>query len=415
MLRGLLSQNNVEPTTGRAPCCKTKPHSPSDRNAGRPATTWLDLKMFNKSRAGHAGGFSTITTALLAHSERAPDKLAFRVIDRHADDMDRVTYGELFERACSFAAQMSTASRPGARVVLALPTGVDFLVGLFGCLLSGRIAVPSAYPQAGTLEAFERIVLDCDAEVIVAEDDRLTSVSESLSMRRIVTPQQMAGGSKRIPHAPDRGSPAILQYSSGSTRQPRAVIVTHGNVAANHSMITERFGHSGCSDFVSWLPLYHDMGLIGAVIQPAMLGSTSTLMSPAQFSRRPRLWLEAITRYRAHTSGGPDAAYRLCVQAIKPGDLDGLDLSHWAVAYNGAEPVRLDTLHAFASVFGAVGFRSQAFLPCYGLAEATLSSRARISNSARSDQPGASPTVGPEAEGVTHRDRGPGKLCTGSC
>lgn len=347
-----------------------------------------------------SAAFPTITAALLAHYERKPDKIAFRILDRHADDLDRVTYGELFERACNFAAQITTASRPGARIVLALPTGVDFLVGLFGCLLSGRIAVPSAYPQAGALEAFERIVLDCDAEVIVAEPDRLTSLSENVSMRRVVTPQQMAGGSKRIVHAPDPGSPAVLQYSSGSTRQPRAVIVTHGNIAANHGMISDRFGHSGCSDFVSWLPLYHDMGLIGAVIQPVMLGSTSTLMSPAQFSRRPRLWLEAITRYRAHTSGGPDSSYRLCVQAIKPGDLGGLDLSHWAVAYNGAEPVRLDTLRAFTSMFGAAGFRPQAFLPCYGLAEATLFVAGSHFDPARSDEPGALPTVGSEAKGL---------------
>lgn len=165
---------------------------------------------------------------------------------------------------------------------------------------------------------------------------------------------------------------AILQYTSGSTRTPRGVMLTHANLLHNSAVISDCFGHSEQSRGVIWLPHYHDMGLIGGILQTLFTGLEVTLMAPAAFVQRPRRWLEAITRYGGTTSGGPNSAYELCLRAIPPNQRNGLDLSTWDLAFNGAEPVRPQTLQAFTEAFGACGFRGEAFYPCYGLAEASL-------------------------------------------
>ncbi|MGH9362673.1 MAG: fatty acyl-AMP ligase, partial [Thermoanaerobaculia bacterium] len=149
-------------------------------------------------------------------------------------------------------------------------------------------------------------------------------------------------------------------------------MVTHGNLLHNEAMIAAAFGQSASSVIVGWLPLYHDMGLIGNVLQPLFVGATCILMSPTDFLQQPWRWLDAISRYRASTSGGPNFAYELCVQKIGAEQRAGLDLSSWEVAFNGAEPVRHDTMERFARAFSPCGFRREAFYPCYGLAEATL-------------------------------------------
>ncbi|HWN41215.1 MAG TPA: amino acid adenylation domain-containing protein, partial [Thermoanaerobaculia bacterium] len=174
------------------------------------------------------------------------------------------------------------------------------------------------------------------------------------------------------PPAVGPDSLAFLQYTSGSTSTPKGVRVTHGNLIANERAIQHACGQSEESVVVGWLPLYHDMGLIGNVLQPLWCGATCVLMSPLSFLQRPRRWLDAIDRFRGTTSGGPDFAYSLCVRKIPPADREGLDLSSWRVAFNGAEPVRAATLDAFAEAFASSGFRREAFYPCYGLAEATL-------------------------------------------
>ena len=168
------------------------------------------------------------------------------------------------------------------------------------------------------------------------------------------------------------GDLAFLQYTSGSTATPRGVMVTHGNLLANSAMIRSCFGSDRATRGVSWLPLFHDMGLIGAVIQPIYCGGMTTLLSPVAFLQRPIRWLRAISETRGTISGGPDFAYDLCCRKITDEQKRGLDLSSWSVAFNGAEPVRAETLDRFAEAFAGCGFRREAFLPCYGLAEATL-------------------------------------------
>ncbi len=165
---------------------------------------------------------------------------------------------------------------------------------------------------------------------------------------------------------------AMIQYTSGSTSQPRGVVVSHDNLMQNQRMICESFGHNQETVVVGWLPLFHDMGLIGNVMQPIYLGATAVLMSPMTFLMRPKLWLIAISEYGGTTSGGPDFCYRHCVQKLSAEDLSGIDLSSWRVAFNGSEPVRAQTMTQFAKTFARCGFRHEAFFPCYGLAEATL-------------------------------------------
>jgi acyl-CoA synthetase (AMP-forming)/AMP-acid ligase II len=175
-------------------------------------------------------------------------------------------------------------------------------------------------------------------------------------------------------HPPDvsANSLALVQYTSGSTGQPKGVMISHGNLLHNQRMIQAAFGHSEKSVGVGWLPLFHDMGLIGNVIQPIYLGTSFTLLSPLAFIQKPVRWLRAISRYRGTTSGGPNFAYDLCARKVTPEQAAGLDLSSWDVAFVGAEPVRAQTLARFAAAFEPHGFRPQALYPCYGLAEATL-------------------------------------------
>jgi acyl-CoA synthetase (AMP-forming)/AMP-acid ligase II len=165
---------------------------------------------------------------------------------------------------------------------------------------------------------------------------------------------------------------AFLQYTSGSTATPKGVMVSHGNLLHNEAIIQQAFAQTSESVIVSWLPLYHDMGLIGNVLQPLYVGAHSVLMSPVAFLQSPFRWLKAISHYRATTSGGPNFAYDLCVRKITEEQKAGLDLSSWQLAFNGAEPIRAETLDRFAKAFASCGFRREAFFPCYGLAEATL-------------------------------------------
>ena len=270
------------------------------------------------------------------------------------------------------------------RALLLYPPGLDFVAAFFGCLYAGVIAVPS-YPPAPSRPGrgqprLKAILEDCSPRFVLTTEAlaaRVASLREELpglAECEVIVTESIPEALAESWQAPEIGPETIafLQYTSGSTSDPKGVMVSHGNLAHNEEVIREACGHDERSTFVSWLPIYHDMGLIGGVLQPLWVGAACVLMAPVAFLQRPVRWLRAIAKWRAHTSGAPDFAYDLCARKVTPEQLEGLDLSSWRVAFDGAEPVRAHTLEVFVDAFGPAGFRPEAFFPCYGLAEATL-------------------------------------------
>ncbi len=294
-----------------------------------------------------------------------------------------LTYGELEQEAIVIAARLqSLGIAPGERALLLYPAGLEYIAAFFGCLYAGVVAVPSYPPmEVRTDRRLRAILADAQPSVVLSTTKILDQImSEFAYTAERAQPHQLAtdsisdnslGETWREPELFGR-SLAFLQYTSGSTNTPKGVMVSHGNLLHNERMIKMGFQSTEKTVIVSWLPLFHDMGLIGAMLQPLYLGTPCILMSPMAFLRKPARWLEAISRYRATISGGPNFAYELCARKLASERSLNIDLSGWEIAFNGAEPVRADTLERFAAVFNRYGFRKEAFYPCYGLAEATL-------------------------------------------
>jgi 8-amino-7-oxononanoate synthase len=293
----------------------------------------------------------------------------------------RMTYGDLERRSLAIAAHLQSHLSPGERVLLLYPPGIEFPAAFFGCLCAGMVAVPAYPPHSNQL------LTNLGAAV---SDSGITAVLTTASMReeyrrqsnRIprltalkwiptdAVPDEMATAWQEPPIDPD--AIAVLQYTSGSTGSPKGVMMSHGNLLHNSSVIQAIFKNSPSTRGIMWLPPYHDMGLIGGILQPVYAGADAIFLSPVHFIQKPLRWLMAISRYKATTSGGPNFAYDLCARKITPEEKSGLDLSSWEVAFIGAEPVRGETLLRFAAAFETCGFRQKAYLPCYGLAETTL-------------------------------------------
>ncbi|BBC38998.1 Peptide synthetase [Streptomyces graminofaciens] len=336
----------------------------------------------------------TLVELLTAHASNHPDRIAYRYLVTGDSDgeVQEISYGRLADRSRAVAAWLQDRGLAGSRAMLLHPPGLEFISSYLGCLAAGVVAVPGVPPQGRSrnhraLTRMKRLMADADTKVILGGREVLTALgtmAENLPELADITcvatediPDELAASWREPDLTAD--SVAFLQYTSGSTSAPRGVVVTHGNLLDNGRVIAERMGHTpdvieeyGHEVFVSWLPVYHDMGLIGPVLNAFQLGVTSTLFSPLHFLQQPGRWLEAVSRYRPHTSGGPNFAYELCLKHATPELLDGLDLSSWKVAFNGAEPVRAATLRRFAETFAPAGFRREALYPCYGLAEATL-------------------------------------------
>ncbi|WP_018503153.1 fatty acyl-AMP ligase [Parafrankia discariae] len=320
---------------------------------------------------------------LRARAALEPARTAYVFVNEREEETATVTYGELHARALAVAGELSRACEPGDRALLVFPQCLDFVVAFFGCLYARVIAVPVHPPHRdGVQDSTRRIVDDCEPAAVLT----LAAMAEQLRAA-LASPRGAAAlipvdrtPADRVPAGPadvdpadvDPAGIAFLQYTSGSTSDPKGVMVSHGNLAANEEMIRRAFGHDPDSTVVGWAPFFHDQGLIGNVLQPLYAGATSVLMSPTAFIRWPLLWLSLISRYRAHTSGGPNFAFEACVARAARGGVPDLDLSCWQVAFNGAEPVRHDTLRRFAETFAPHGFDERALYPCYGLAEATL-------------------------------------------
>jgi acyl-CoA synthetase (AMP-forming)/AMP-acid ligase II len=325
---------------------------------------------------------ATLVELLCRWSIQHPDRCAYTFL--RGDAAIDLTYGELDRRARAIGAALQALAPPGERALLLYPAGPEFIAAFFGCLYAGIVAVPAYPPDPGRASwAMTRslgVVRRARPRLALTEASFLAAVDRFLAGADLVhVPDRLATDQVESELAPTWRPPplneetlAFLQYTSGSTATPRGVMVSHGNVLANAHMIRQAFGLAEQSVGVGWLPLHHDMGLIGNVLETLYVGGRHVLMPPAAFLERPVRWLEAVSRYRATVSGGPNFAYDLCVRKVPPDERAGLDLSSWGVAFNGAEPVRRETLNEFAAAFGPCGFRREAFTPCYGLAEATL-------------------------------------------
>ena len=311
----------------------------------------------------------------------SPNAPAYTFLTGRALTETDLTCAVLDQRSRSVAARLQAENGVGQRALLLYPPGLEFVVAFFGCLYAGVIAVPCHPPRHNRdSERLRSILSDFHTPLVLTTASMRPAIERQLAniygegKIRYLETDLLPLNDAVLWTNPEgsRSAVAVVQYTSGSTSQPKGVVLTHDNILYNQQMIQAAFEHTEASVVVGWLPFTHDMGLIGNLLQPAYVGCRCVLMSPTAFLQQPIRWLQAITQYRATTSGGPNFAYDLCIRATSEEEREGLDFSQWDLAFVGAEPVRPDVLRRFTETFGPYGFRSEAFYPCYGLAEATL-------------------------------------------
>ena len=327
---------------------------------------------------------STLVEILRWRALHQPNRLAYTfLLDGETEEV-HLTYADLDQQARAIGAWLQSLEAYGERALLVYPPGLEFIAGFFGCLYAGVVAIPVYPPHSPRLDKslpkFRAIANDAQP-VVALTSSALLTLAENIRAQApdLQALPWIATDTIPVSLAENWQQPALsstslafFQYTSGSTAAPKGVMLTHSNVLHNSALIEHYFEHTAESRGVIWLPLYHDMGLIGGVIQPLYAGFPVTLMSPISFVQAPRRWLQAISRTRATTSGGPTFAFDLCVSKITPEQRATLDLSSWDMAFTGAEQIHYETLERFVEVFGPCGFRRETFYPGYGLAEATV-------------------------------------------
>ncbi len=337
----------------------------------------------------------TLVNLVRYQAQHQPHKLAYRFLSDGVTESDQITYQELDRQACAIAAYLQSIAKPGERALMLYPPGLEFITAFLGCLYAQVIAVPIYPPRSNHhLARFTSVIKDSQATLILTTPSILEKVKnkyssffEELRLTEVkwVITENIAASLAVDWQEPilDKDIIAFLQYTSGSTGTPKGVMVSHGSLIHNEQMIKLAFQNDETEIYVSWLPLFHDMGLIGNVLQSLYLGVSCNLMPPVAFLQKPIHWLQAISHYRATVSGGPNSAYDLCVRKITPEQCHDLDLSSWKIAFNGSEPIQAKTIQQFSEKFAPYGFRPQAFYPCYGMAETTL----LISGSRKTEPP----------------------------
>ncbi|MGW6933616.1 fatty acyl-AMP ligase [Lentzea sp. NPDC054927] len=326
--------------------------------------------------------FTDIVSRLRRNAQDLPDKEALIYVRDQGREQTStgLTYAELDREVRTLAVWLLERCAPGDRVLLRYPSGVDFAVAILACFYAGLAAVPAPAPVNQRQDG-RSLGIAHDAGVVLALTDarHLDAVRAELAESGLAELPAAATDELEprddvdwTPARPSDDAVAFLQYTSGSTSEPKGVIVTHGALAHNLHLIQRAFGLVISDRMCSWLPVHHDMGLIGMLLLPLHLGATTVLLSPTDFLRRPHRWLELMTEHRVTGTSAPNFAYDLCTRNVTDEQLARLDLSSWRCALNGSEPVHAATLTRFAERFAPAGFRAEAFKPCYGMAEATL-------------------------------------------
>ena len=336
---------------------------------------------FNKLLGNH--NISTLVDLLRYRAETQPEKTAYIFLVDGENKEIKLTYGELDKQARALAVELKKQFQPGERALLLYPPGLEFISAFFGALYAGIIAVPCYPPDPNRLvlsmAKLQTIIVDSTPKVIL-------TTKEFLDLAAFIFPDYPDLkklnwiASDIVDTAADEWKQgkikesdlAFLQYTSGSTGNPKGVMVSHGNIIQNIAMMYHACKYFENMVIVNWLPLYHDLGLIGNMIATPYVGNYCVLISPVDFLKKPIRWLQAISKYRATSCGAPNFAYDLCVKKVTPEQLSQLDLSCWELAVNAAEPVRENTIKNFTDTFGVCGFRQSCFFQAYGMAEATL-------------------------------------------
>lgn len=326
-----------------------------------------------------SGSCRTIVDVLRDRSETHPDRVAFTYLERGEEPATEISFLALDRSARNVAAFLQAKLAPGDAVMLVFPNEPDFITALLGCLFAGVIAVPVAPPRnARSMERLHNLACVAGATLVIASDRLRNGVQKFVKTAGPEQPEWLFAG--EIPRGLearwrdvrlDAGATAVLQFTSGSTGSPKGVLVSHRNILHNCSLLRSVCGSSAGLRMVSWLPFFHDWGLVGCLLFPMVAGGSCWFFDPPDFLQRPRRWLDAIGRFRATVSCAPNFAYELCVQTAADAE-HGADLSSWRMAMVGAEPVRQVTLERFAAAFAPQRFRREAFYPSYGLAESTL-------------------------------------------
>src|ERR1700730_11957958 len=322
--------------------------------------------------------FSSLVTLLAGRAESQPDERAYIFLSDRGAEEAVITFRELDDAARALAARLTKVAQPGDRVILVFPPGLEFLIAFFGCLIARVIAVPMMVPRrqsardssAGIMANCEPAVALTSPAFAVRKDLQARFLNEQIQWLSVDL-TQMDRTAADLPN-PEPEDIAFLQYTSGSTSEPKGVAVSHSNLLANLEMIRLSLGNTRRSTYVNWVPLYHDMGLILNALEALYVGALCVLMAPNGFMQRPLNWLRAIHHYRGEVGCSPNFGFDLCVSRYRADQMQGVDLSSWKVALNGAEPVRAETITRFAETFAGHGFDPSAAFPAYGMAEATL-------------------------------------------
>lgn len=323
--------------------------------------------------------FSSLVALLAKRAETQPDARAYIFLSDRGAEETVLTFRELHDAARALAARLGEVTRPGDRAMLVFPPGLEFVVAFFGCLIARVIAVPMMMPRRQSArDSSTAIMANCEPAIALTSSafairgdlqERFSREGLQWLAVDLDTASPPAAADRTLPAREDI---AFLQYTSGSTSEPKGVAVSHGNLLANLEMIRISLGNTEQSTYVNWVPLYHDMGLILNTLEALYVGALCVLMAPNAFTQRPLNWLRAISDYRAEVACCPNFGYDLCVSRYRVEQMQGVNLSSWKIALNGAEPVHAETIRQFIATFAGHGFDPRATFPAYGMAEATL-------------------------------------------